>query len=191
VSEAELPEWEKRIREALKPVTPEHEKRIMEALKPTAVEYEERIREAEKQVDEVKRISRELKEEYGVEQKPAKAKDNPREEVTVSREDLEDVARELWELHLDIRDYESDVTDAVTKAFREIDTRLRSLVDRLTEIGGITLKYPPSSSSPSESNPQERKAKKTAEDPAEVEEEEYEEVRRRARLAKGEKLLPV
>jgi hypothetical protein len=154
VSEAELPEWEKRIREALKPVTPEHEKRIMEALKPTAVEYEERIREAEKQVDEVKRISRELKEEYGVEQKPAKA--NPiipavdwsrmsNSEILTS---IEVAARVLKERRLE-----------------KEEKRLASLVAK--DLVDIAM------------------------DPPQVEEAEYEEIRRRAGLAKGEKLLPV
>jgi len=54
---SEKVDWEKRIETALKPIEAEHEKRIAKALKP---------------VDEVGRIRRELKEEYGVEQKPPK-----------------------------------------------------------------------------------------------------------------------
>ena len=62
-------DWERRIKEALKPVMAEYEKRIAEALKPVVAEHEERIRESLVQVDEVGRIRKKLKEEYGVEQR--------------------------------------------------------------------------------------------------------------------------
>ena len=47
-------DWERRLKEALRPEKPEWEKHIEEALKP---------------VDEIERIRRELKEKYGVEQR--------------------------------------------------------------------------------------------------------------------------
>jgi hypothetical protein len=94
------------------------ERIIKRSLEPAKPEYEKVIEEAEVEVDEFKRISGELKEKYGVEQKPARGKT-----VKCPR-----------------CGYEFAVNPG---------------------------------------------------DPAEVEEAEYEEVRRRARLAKGEKLLPV
>jgi hypothetical protein len=131
--------WEKDLEEALKPVKPDWEEYLAEATGP--------------QVDELERVSEELK-EYGVEQKPAKA--NP----IIPAVD--------WS-----RMSNSEILTSIEVAARVL--KERRLEKEEKRLAGLVAKD----------------LVDIAMDPPQVEEEEYEEVRRRARLAKGEKLLPV
>jgi hypothetical protein len=75
-------DWEKRLREAVKPQEAEWERSLREVMGPQEkVEWESDIEELSKEVDEVERVSKRLKEEYGVEQQM-----NPQGAIVPSRE---------------------------------------------------------------------------------------------------------
>jgi hypothetical protein len=69
-------DWEKRLKESLKPQEAEWEKSLREFTGPQGkAEWESDIEELSKEVDEVERVSKELKEKYSVEQKGSSVPD--------------------------------------------------------------------------------------------------------------------
>jgi len=185
-------DYERRIKEALKPVMAEHEKRIAEALKP---------------VDEVGRVRRELKEKYGVEQRRA----NPLPEIapeserklkgllqvigriaTVARcifdaevkgiDTSEEALRELKSIKEDLERFKEptifpEVANSYDRLLRMIEER--NWKDAIYATERLAWRIVGEAPSLTE----------IVRDPPEVEEEEYERARERAKYVRGPTLV--